>query len=150
LNTLDRCRDNGALLSHGGFGVPVCDQDNAMYALHVLPLGRSAPRRRVEPRAVAALFVSSATARPHCAADLIAALYGLTPAEARVCEKLTEGHEPATVASLLDISTSTVRTHLLRIFDKIGVHRQSDLVSVAGSLATPLDYLPEGIRARDC
>ncbi len=39
--------------------------------------------------------------------------------------------------TLLGVGVSTVRTHLLHIFDKTGVRRQADLVRMAAGLALP-------------
>jgi DNA-binding CsgD family transcriptional regulator/PAS domain-containing protein len=55
-------------------------------------------------------------------------LFGLTPAEARVMLALFEGYTPQEAAETLGISSHTVRVHLGRIFEKTGVHRQTELV----------------------
>ncbi len=52
----------------------------------------------------------------------------MTPAESCVFES---------IASRLGIATATVKTHLLRVFQKTGCNRQVDLVKLAGSLAMP-------------
>jgi DNA-binding CsgD family transcriptional regulator len=62
-------------------------------------------------------------------------LYGLTPAEARIAELLVGGATPAQVATELGLRGSTVKTHLLRVYEKTGVHRQSDLIRLAASLS---------------
>ncbi len=55
-------------------------------------------------------------------------LFGLTPAEARVALALLEGGGPRDAAAALGVSFYTVRAHLVRIFEKTGVSRQSDLI----------------------
>ncbi len=55
-------------------------------------------------------------------------LFGLTPAETRVVLALFEGFTPQEAAHNLGISFHTVRVHLGRIFEKTGVHRQTELV----------------------
>ena len=44
----------------------------------------------------------------------------------------------ADVAAVLGISEATVKTHLQHIFAKTGASRQSDLVKMAASYASPL------------
>lgn len=54
--------------------------------------------------------------------------YGLTPAETRTASELLIGDGIAGVASRLQISEATARTHCIRIFQKTGVRRQAELV----------------------
>jgi DNA-binding CsgD family transcriptional regulator/PAS domain-containing protein len=55
-------------------------------------------------------------------------LFGLSRAEARVASALLKGLDPRRVAECLGLSVYTVRGHLIRIFEKTGVHGQVDLV----------------------
>lgn len=132
------CAQGESGLRHRGFGVPARGADGGVHALHFLPLGRSDARPRPVSRAVAALFVASPRARPHAADDLVAALYGLTPAETRVFAQLADGRAPVAAARALGVAPSTFRSHVLRVYDKLGVHRQAELVRLAGALASPL------------
>lgn len=132
------CRVGDDGLPRAGIGIPARHETEGVVALHVLPLGRSDVRPRPVARAVAALFVSLPKARPGETADLVAALYGLTPAEARAFAAVADGRTPAEAARALGVAASTFRTHLLRVFDKLGVHRQADLVRLAAALASPL------------
>jgi DNA-binding CsgD family transcriptional regulator len=54
-------------------------------------------------------------------------LFGLSRAEARVALALFDGLDPREVAARLELSVHTVRGHLIRIFDKTGVHGQVEL-----------------------
>jgi DNA-binding CsgD family transcriptional regulator len=141
---LAACARGEGGLRHRGFGVPARDEDGGVHALHFLPLGRSDVRPRPVSRAVAALFVSSPRARPDGADDLVAALYGLTRAETRVFAQLAEGRSPAQAAGALGVAPSTFHSHLLRVYDKLGVHRQAELVRLAAALASPLAPLVPG------
>ncbi len=58
-------------------------------------------------------------------------LYGLTRAEARVMAALTLGETVEQIAHAHGVRTSTVRAQVRSIFEKTGVHRQSDLVRLA-------------------
>ena len=57
-------------------------------------------------------------------------LYGLTSTEACLANLLMEGKTLDECCRLLDIRRSTARTHLQHLFEKIGVQRQSELVSL--------------------
>jgi len=60
--------------------------------------------------------------------------YRLSPAEGRVLARLAAGLVPKEVASELQLSMATVRTHIRALFDKTGCRRQSELMRlVAGS-----------------
>lgn len=70
--------------------------------------------------------------------------FGLTSAEAELALEIMKGDGREAAARRLGISVATVRTHLLHIFDKTGVHRQAELVRLLlegarGSVADGLD-----------
>jgi DNA-binding NarL/FixJ family response regulator len=67
-------------------------------------------------------------------ADAARALFGLTPAEARVSAGLALGRSVTGIAGEQSVSVGTVRTHVKRIFDKAGVTSQVELVSRLGRL----------------
>jgi DNA-binding CsgD family transcriptional regulator len=68
----------------------------------------------------------------------MATLYDLTPSEARVLLKIGEGQTVTAVALELAVSENTVKTHLARVFQKVGVNRQPDLVSIVAALRPPV------------
>ncbi|WP_181176819.1 MULTISPECIES: helix-turn-helix transcriptional regulator [unclassified Mesorhizobium] len=119
-----------------GLGVPMRWRDGSAGALHVLPLrpGRGA----FDASVVAAVFVARADTPFVAPTALVAALFGLTPAEARVFEQIAAGRTVEETSDALNIGRSTVRTHLLRLFEKTGVRRQVELVQLAASLASPV------------
>lgn len=57
-------------------------------------------------------------------------LYGLTSTEACLANLLMEGKTLDDCCDLLGIRRSTARTHLQHVFEKVGVQRQSELVSL--------------------
>ena len=57
-------------------------------------------------------------------------LYGLTSTEASLANLLMEGKALDECCKVLDIRRSTARTHLQHLFEKVGVQRQSELVSL--------------------
>ena len=67
-------------------------------------------------------------------------LFSLTPAEALVCKRLSEGYNLKEIARLEDKSVNTVREQLYRSFEKTGCNSQ---VSLMNLIAT-LPYYEEG------
>jgi DNA-binding CsgD family transcriptional regulator len=57
-------------------------------------------------------------------------LYGLTSTEARLANLLMEGKALDECCKILNVRRSTARTHLQHLFEKVGVQRQSELVSL--------------------
>lgn len=68
-------------------------------------------------------------------ADIIAALFDLTPAEARVARGIAQGLPPAEIARDLGQSYETVRSHLKRVFAKTSTKRQNELTLLISKLA---------------
>lgn len=66
-----------------------------------------------------------------------AMVFGLSPAQTRVALAVSKGHALADFAAAEGISLNTARTHLRRVFDKVGVASQSALVAVLLSLTPP-------------
>jgi len=119
-----------------GIGIPIRGNGEPFVA-HVLPLqGQS--RRGVFPRAAAALFIAPATAPRRTPTDALSLIYDLTPAEARVFERLAAGNSQRDIAASLGIAPSTVKTHALHVFEKTGCRRQTDVVRLAARLSLPI------------
>ncbi|MGE0699642.1 MAG: helix-turn-helix transcriptional regulator [Hyphomicrobiaceae bacterium] len=137
-DAVKRCASGLVTLGQRGIGIPVRRRDGSPALVHVLPLQPSKRTSGVSWRAVAAVFVASAAAPPQMPAAALALLYDLTPAETRVLELIVEGRQPAEAAAHLGITLATVKTHLVRVFDKTGVNRQADLVRLVGSLTLPV------------
>jgi len=64
------------------------------------------------------------------AEDELRQLYGLTSTEACLANLLMEGKTLDDCCEILEIRRSTARTHLQHVFEKVGVQRQSELVSL--------------------
>ncbi len=121
-------------LARRGLGVPARRADGAEMVLHVLPLDTARPLAD----AAAAIFVAPAAHPPPAPLAAVAALFGLTPAEVRVLELMCAGRASAEVAAALGVAEATVRTHVLRLFDKTCTHRQAELVRLVASFTLPL------------
>jgi DNA-binding CsgD family transcriptional regulator/PAS domain-containing protein len=85
---------------------------------------------------LASVFLSIPEAPREAPAELLQRLFGLTPAQARISEFLVAGDTLDHAAKRLGISVDTARIHLKRVFENVGVHKQSELI--AKILATPI------------
>jgi len=100
----------------------------APFLLHLAPLppsiGDTIAKR---PNVVSVIMrpVSAPTLAPS-----ICRFYGMTPAETRLAELIVSGQSLFKAATRLGVSRNTARTHMKRIYAKIGVHRQVEIVSV--------------------
>lgn len=65
---------------------------------------------------------------------LLAELFGLTPAEQRLGERLLQGLTPEQCAQQLQVSINTVRSQLRALFRKTHTSRQSELVNLLARL----------------
>jgi len=83
-----------------------------------------------------ALFLSHATTAPHLDAAEIAALFSLTPAEARLAAALGSGTQLADFATARGISLGTARVQLKQVLAKTASGRQAELIrQLCGSVA---------------
>jgi DNA-binding CsgD family transcriptional regulator len=126
---LERLRSNGRDTPVAATSLRLAGPGGAAVEALVMPLGRAA-------NAVSFLLVLHPCASRTCdpttppPARVLAQLYGLTPAECRAAERLTAGRTIAEAAADLGVRYETVRTHVKRVYQKVGVSRQSDLVRV--------------------
>jgi len=110
---------------------------------HILPLTSGARRQAgIAHSAVAAVFVHQASLEAPSSMATMSKLYRLTPSELRVLAAMIEVGGIAAVAEVVGIAETTVKTHLQRLFSKTGTSRQSDLVKLVATHASPLRQLP--------
>jgi DNA-binding CsgD family transcriptional regulator len=69
----------------------------------------------------------------------LAALFSLTAMEARLWADLAAGATLSVIAVRRQVSVNTLRVQLARLFNKVGVHRQTDLVRRAMELRAASD-----------
>lgn len=96
------------------------------------------------------LFLHEPDARVLVSESTLRALYGLTRAEARITARLVERGATTGLAAESGVTPNTLRTHLKRVFGKLGVRSQSGLIRVvlSGPAALPLDGDPRGGEVR--
>jgi DNA-binding CsgD family transcriptional regulator len=69
--------------------------------------------------------------------DAAAVVFGLSPAQKQLAARIAEGRSLPEIAETMNITTNTARTHLDRIYEKVGVRTQPALVRVLLSTASP-------------
>lgn len=102
--------------------------------VHVMSLG-DAPGSALS--GYAALVFAPAREMDPATIASIAERNGLTEAEIAVLQHLIFGKSSASIAAALELRPSTVRTHILRIFDKFDVHHRAELVARVNAMSSP-------------
>ncbi|MGZ3309485.1 MAG: helix-turn-helix transcriptional regulator [Xanthobacteraceae bacterium] len=122
-----------------GIALPLTAHDGERYVAHVLPLTSGVRRQAgLAFNAVAALFIRKAALAASTTPDVIGRMYKLTPAELRVLLAIVDVGGVPEVAAALGVASTTIKTHLNRLFEKTGVCRQADLVKLVAGFSTPL------------
>ena len=88
--------------------------------------------------AAVVVFVKEAHRAAAGVRGLLQQAYGLTAGEERAVLAIADDMTVADVAERFGVRVGTVRNQLKRSLQKVGVHRQSALVRLVGSLASPL------------
>ena len=127
---------NEAGIGKTGLAIRLTEPDVPPIFAHVLPLTGSDFRTRLQPAAVAAVFIG-APPDAQDGADALAAAFGLTPAETRVLASLFAGCTLVKTAATLGITRPTAKTHLEHVFLKTGVTRQAELMRLWTGLISP-------------
>lgn len=70
--------------------------------------------------------------------DAAAAVFGLSPAQKQLAAHIASGRSLPEIAETMGITANTARTHLDRIYEKVGVRTQPALVRVLLSTASPI------------
>jgi DNA-binding CsgD family transcriptional regulator len=131
------CREASSM-RRGAVGLASSDDPDAVAAVYALPLSAGTVRRDIGGRGAVALFVASPQGPINRVSHVAAQLFDLTSAEGRVLSAVADGQSSQEIAAQLGIAPSTVKTHMLRLFDKTGTHRQADLVALSRSLSSPI------------
>lgn len=90
------------------------------------------------------LFISDPELQPRLGLEPLRKLYGFTPAELRLAERLVLGCDLKTAADQLQITKETARGYLKRIFEKTRVKRQPDLVRLLLTSVANIDLAGSG------
>ncbi|WP_269532440.1 hypothetical protein [Chitinimonas sp. BJYL2] len=99
----------------------------------VAPLPADSPLVADSKRPLVLLMAHDPSASEAEPLEVLAALYGLSPAECRLAALLLEGCSLAEAAQRLQLQQSTVRTQSKSMFWKTGTHRQGELLKLLSS-----------------
>jgi hypothetical protein len=118
---------NEAGIGKSGLASRLTEPDVPPVFAHVLPLTGSDFRTRLQPAAVAAVFIG-APPNAQDGADALAAAFGLRPAETRVSPACSRDAPRPRPPQRSASPGPTTKTHLEQIFQKIRVTRQAELM----------------------
>jgi DNA-binding CsgD family transcriptional regulator len=93
------------------------------------------------------VLVIDPNARNLVAATALQTAFGLTAAEARVATLIGSGLSGPQAAQVLGVAPATVKTHLARCFEKLGVRSQVELARMLSAL--PPDAASPTMRGRE-
>ena len=89
--------------------------------------------------AAATLYITDIRARPSALNErTLRAMFGFTPAETRIAVGIADGDAVRTVAARVGVTYESARFTLKRIYEKLGVHKQGELVALIRSALPPL------------
>jgi DNA-binding CsgD family transcriptional regulator/PAS domain-containing protein len=120
-----------------GCGTVLPATDGSAAVAYVLPFGQSDTRQALGEGMAAVVLVEPDKVPPP-PVELVAALLGLTSAEARVALAVAEGWGTDEITDRLHISLNTLKTHLGTIFNKTGLRDRTALGSTINRLRLPL------------
>jgi DNA-binding CsgD family transcriptional regulator/PAS domain-containing protein len=101
--------------------------------LQIVPLRTPIEGPALQTASVIVLVTDQARSRPFDPA-VVRDLFHLTLGEARLAALVGSGTAPADAAATLGITQNTARTVLRRVFEKLGVARQSEMAALMGKL----------------
>jgi len=129
-------KDGGADAEGGVVFIPYSDGRVAF--AHVLSTRLGTVRGRIEPSAVAAVFITPGADPVSLPLHAWGSVFGVTAAELRVLDLVVAGLSITQAANRLKIRVTTARTHLARTMQKTGTTRQADLIRLAMQLMSPV------------
>ena len=100
--------------------------------LHIIPVCRNARDLFSRTAAIAVLTRAGKGTGPND--SLLQALFDLTPSEAAVTKKLSQGMSANQIAATSGKSIETIRNQIKRVLNKSGYSRQADLLAIISAL----------------
>jgi DNA-binding CsgD family transcriptional regulator len=82
----------------------------------------------------AVIFISTSAAKNGATESDLADLFDLSPMQRQIALRLFEGQRPNEVGDQLGITRNTFKTHVRRLFLKVGVSRQTEVVRLLSNL----------------
>lgn len=104
------------------------------YAVTVVPLPRTLRGLNGDRTPLALLLIADLDCQPVPLDRQLIAVFGLTPAEARLVAALARGESRGEYAARACVALSTIKTQMTNVFIKLGVRRESELVRMVLAL----------------
>jgi DNA-binding CsgD family transcriptional regulator len=111
--------------------------ESVPYELSVIAVRRPSDRALLPEGTGCLVLISDPTAKQSIAPQRLTRLYGLTSAEAKICEALLAVGSVNDAAEHLHITPNTVRSHLKSVYAKVGVANQAQLMQRLTLMARP-------------
>ncbi|MCC6706962.1 MAG: helix-turn-helix transcriptional regulator [Gammaproteobacteria bacterium] len=128
----------GALGPHEPRGGAMLLRDGAQQS-YALVVELTTPALRARTGATATMYITDLGARPaHIHASRVRAMFGFTAAETRIAIGIADGGSVQSVAVVAGVTYESARFTLKRIYEKLGVHKQGELVALIRSALPPL------------
>ena len=109
--------------------------EGGLVVLHAIPLTAGSGLARFASRPVAAVLFRDGSAPSPVQGNILRDAFALTEREQAVAEHLARGEDLQSFADRHNLSINTVRPYLRSVFEKVGVHRQGELVRLVNALA---------------
>jgi DNA-binding CsgD family transcriptional regulator len=141
---IERAAQDDVALGQRGIGIALEAPGESPVVAYVLPLQASPIRSAFHSGAVAVFLSTREHSRP-VMGSLLATLFDLTPAEARIVPEVVRGAGAKEIANKLGVSENTVISHLKRVYQKTGTNKQTQLAALVHGIELPyadLDRLP--------
>lgn len=116
------------------------------YGLSIIPVHRSSDRALLPDGAGCMVLIHDLAGLNPLPVERLSWLYGLTPAESRICESLYRVGSVDAAAEDLCLTRNTVRSHLKSIYSKFGVVTQGQLMQRLGNSVRMTDIVTETAR----
>ncbi|WP_198411757.1 response regulator [Microvirga flavescens] len=131
-DVLERSEQSGVVTVSKEFGRPLL--------LQIFPLAGGSAQGPME----VAVFVLDPERRPPLDQKVVAQMYGLTPAEARLATAIADGKRLEEISDAFQVSQTTISFHLQNLFRKTQTSRQTDLVAllIRSALTLQTDAAP--------
>lgn len=124
---LARAMPTHGLQGTGGSMKVTRRKSQAPWVLEIHPL-RGTGAHHLAWRVRALVLVVDPAVTPRLDPDLVAAVLGLTTAESHVAVALATGQTVAGIANARGCGESTVKTHIKRVYGKLGIHSRTELM----------------------
>lgn len=136
-DALDRALKGDSAVGLTGIGVPLASVTGERAAAYVLPIAGNDIRGAIG-QGHCAVFVSRRGEQQPMAIEILRTLFDLTVTEARVTTLLAAGDKPQVIATALDVSINTIRSHLKHAYAKTDTADQTALSALVHSLLPPV------------